>query len=307
MSDLIPQLPRGYRARAATVDDVDAIHRLVAACERDLYGSVHSDAGSIAADFARAGLVPELDTLLVHDDAEHLTARAWVNRRSEADVHPDHRGRGLGGAILDWVVARARQAGDAQVAQTVADLDKDAVALIRSRGFEANVAEWSLEFVMTEEPELPEPPSGVTVRAFRPGDGPAVHELIEDAFAEWQLRRRSYQEWAASTVERPTFAPDLCMLAFAGDELIGAVLSLDLPDTEDGHIEQVAVRRDHRHKGVARLLLRHAFRAFYLRGRRTCTLATHSNTGALDLYLRVGMTVRHSSTVYKLRLQPPID
>lgn len=53
--------------------------------------------------------------------------------------------------------------------------------------------------------------------------------------------------------------------------------------------------------------LRHSFRAFHQTGRRFCTLWTYSDTGALDLYLRVGMTVRHGSTVLRkdLRTQRP--
>jgi ribosomal protein S18 acetylase RimI-like enzyme len=78
---------------------------------------------------------------------------------------------------------------------------------------------------------------------------------------------------------------------------------LDLPETGEGYIEQVAVHQDHRNQGIARLLLRHAFHAFHRQGRPTCTLATHSDTGALTLYLSVGMTVRRSSTVFRKSLR----
>ncbi|MET8948379.1 GNAT family N-acetyltransferase [Streptomyces sp. NPDC004542] len=78
---------------------------------------------------------------------------------------------------------------------------------------------------------------------------------------------------------------------------------MDLPETDEGYIEQVAVRGDHRNQGIARLLLRHVFRAFHRCGRRMCTLDTHSDTGALTPYLRVGMKVRHSSTVYQKSLR----
>jgi mycothiol synthase len=74
------------------------------------------------------------------------------------------------------------------------------------------------------------------------------------------------------------------------------------PGPGEGYVERVAVRRDARNRGIARLLLRHAFRSFYRQGRRACTLWTHSETGALSLYERVGMTVRRSSTVYGKRL-----
>ncbi|MCG6494439.1 GNAT family N-acetyltransferase, partial [Kitasatospora sp. A2-31] len=148
------------------------------------------------------------------------------------------------------------------------------------------------------------------VRAFRSGgaagerDARAAHRLVQDAFDEWQPRRMDYAEWARHTVERPGFAPAMSPLAFAGDQLVGAAIALDLPDSDEGYLEQVAVRRDQRNRGIARLLLRHAFRAFRQQGRRGCTLWTHSDTGALDLYLRVGMTVRHSSTVHRKRLGP---
>jgi len=303
MPDPFPALPSGYQARPATADDTGAIHRLVAACEREVYGQAKSDPGGVAAVFARPGLVPERDTLLVHDHAGRPAARAWVNRRSEVDVHPGHRGRGLGAALLAWAEARARQTGSEQIVQVVPDADADAVALLRSRGYEPMATEWLLEFAMPEEPPVPEPPAGIMVRPFRAGDEQEAHRLIEDAFAAWQQRRRSYQEWALHTVERATFAPAMSMLAFADGQLVGAVLSLDVPETGEGRIEQVAVRHDHRNRGIARLLLTHTFRAFHRQGRRACTLGTHSDTGALDLYLRVGMNVRHSSTVHRKRLR----
>jgi mycothiol synthase len=299
LPDLLPALPPGYRARPVTADDTGDVHRLVTECERELFGHVQTDLGRIAADFARPGLVPGLDTQVVHDHSGRLAARAWVNRRCEVDVHPEHRGRGLGAALLTWAVSRARDAGSARIVQTVPDGDTSAVALLRSRGYEPMVTEWLLEFRMAEEPSVPEPPAGITVRPFQVGDEHDVHQVVEDAFDEWQERRQSYQEWARHTVERPAFAPAMSALAFADGQLVGAALSLDRPDTDEGYIAQVAVRRDHRNRGIARLLLRNAFRASHRRGWRTCTLGTHSDTGALTLYLRVGMTVRHSSTVFR--------
>nr|WP_281200961.1 GNAT family N-acetyltransferase [Streptomyces longwoodensis] len=85
--------------------------------------------------------------------------------------------------------------------------------------------------------------------------------------------------------------------------LVGAALALDAPGTDEGYVEQLAVRRDHRGRGIARLLLRHTFRAFHRTGVHSCTLWTHSDTGALGLYLRAGMTVRQSSTVFCKELE----
>ncbi|MFD0352097.1 GNAT family N-acetyltransferase [Kitasatospora aburaviensis] len=174
MSELLPALPTGYRARPASAEDLGAVHRLVAACEHELYGRPQTDAGGVAADFARPGLVPASDTLLVHDPDGRLAAHAWVNRRSKVDVHPGHRGRGLGAALLDWAEARARQADGGQIVQTVPDGDTAAVALLRSRGYQPMVTEWLLEFGLAEgrrprcrnRPRAS--PSGRSVPAARP-------------------------------------------------------------------------------------------------------------------------------------------
>ncbi|MFG2533599.1 GNAT family N-acetyltransferase [Streptomyces sp. NPDC048516] len=196
MLSMVPSLPPGYRSRPAGVHDIPAIRALVTACEREVYGRVQSDAGAVAADLARPGLVSEWDTVLVLDRAGRLAARAWVDRRSEVDVHPEHGGRGLGAALLDWAPARARQAGADGIVQTVPDADSRAVELLRSRGYKPLVTAWLLEFAMPAEPSVPEPPTGVVVRPFRVGDGPAAHVLVQDAFDEWQERRQAYEEWA---------------------------------------------------------------------------------------------------------------
>lgn len=162
---------------------------------------------------------------------------------------------------------------------------------------------WLLELARPAEPSAPQPPAGVLVRPFRVGDGPAAHVLVQDAFDDWQERRQAYEEWATHTVERAAFAPAQSTLALADGQLVGAALALDVPGSGEGSIEQVAVRHDHRGRGIARLLLRHTFRGFHRAGRRCCTLWTHSDTGALDLYQRVGMRIRHSSTVFRKDLR----
>ncbi|MER5635676.1 GNAT family N-acetyltransferase [Kitasatospora sp. NPDC002227] len=307
MADLFPTLPSAaYRCRAATVADAAAVHELVAARELALLGTVESDADRTAADLGLPGVDPALDTVLVHDPAGRLAGWAWVHggRRCRVDVHPEHVGRGLGGALLDWAEARARRAGSERLSQTAEDSDVAAVELLRSRGYQPFVTQWLLEFAMPAEPEVPGPPPGITVRPFRPGDEHAAHQLTEDAFDEWQTRRKPYEEWARHTVELETFAPALSPVAFAGDRMVGAVLALDVPGADEGYIERVAVRKDQRNRGIARLLLRESFRGFYREGRRGCTLWTHSATGALAMYQRLGLTVRRSSTVYGKPLGP---
>ncbi|MEU2711299.1 GNAT family N-acetyltransferase [Streptomyces sp. NPDC007205] len=300
MSGPLPErLPGGYRCRPAVLADADAIHRLAAACERERDGRAVTGADRISAELTLPGVRPESDTLIVYDGAGGAAGFGWVRgQRARVQVHPAHQGRGLGGVLLAWAETRAREQGSDRIAQTVSDTDRAAAALLRACGYSRLVMEWLLEIALPDEPEVPDPPAGITVRPFRHGDEQAAYRLTEDAFDEWQPRRKSYAEWARHTVERVTFLPAASPVALAGDQMVGAVLSLDAPGHDEGYVERVAVRHDHRGRGIARTLLWEAFRTFHQRGRPACTLWTHSGTGALSLYERLGMTVRRSSTVY---------
>jgi len=290
--------------RPAVPADAPTIQRLRTACARALDAGARVEPDDVAADLARPTVDLARDTLLVTGPAGELAGWAWVNlgRRAQVDVHPDHPDRGLGTRLLTWVEARARELGSQRLGQNVDDRNAIAAALLGAHGYRPRAVAWLMAISMTAEPVVPEPPAPLTVRPFRAGDAPAAFRLIEDAFAEWQQRPREYPEWARLGIERDSFAPDLSPLAFDGDRLVGAVLSLDFADEHEGYVHQVAVHRDYRDRGIARALLRYAFRGFYRAGRRDCTLWTHSDTGARSLYERVGMTVRRSSTHYSKAL-----
>jgi len=181
--------------RPATAADAPAIFELVAACA----GAAELDPDSVVADLGRPALDLARDTVLVLDPAGDPVGWAWVHlgRRARVDVRTDHLGRGLGTRLLGWTEARARELGSQRIGQNVADANLAAAALLRGHGYEPRATNWLLEIAMTAEPAVPEPPpSGVLIRPFRSGDGPAVHRLIEDAFNEWQQRPRQYDEWA---------------------------------------------------------------------------------------------------------------
>lgn len=287
---------RQYHHRPATHADVPAIHTLVAACETALHGHPETDADAIAADFARTGLNMDTDTRLVFAHDGTLAARAWVHRRCEIDVHPHHRGQGLGTTLLDWAETRARETGAQQLTQILADNDHEAGELVRSHAYQGKVTSWLLQ---TTHSDPAQPPAGITVRPYHPGDAHTVHELLENAFDEWQQRRKPFEEWARHTIERATFAPAMSPIALHGNHIIGAAIALDDPASPDGYLDRLAVHPTHRRQGVARHLLQWSFHAFARHGKPTTTLWTHSDTGALSLYESIGMTVRRSATVYQ--------
>ncbi|MET9272347.1 GNAT family N-acetyltransferase [Kribbella sp. NPDC003557] len=289
--------------RPATLDDADAIHRLIAAAEQLWHGQTDRVPDAIAADLRRPLIDLDLDTRVIEAPDGELAGWAWVHggRRAQIDVHPSYVGRGLGTELLDWAEGRAREHGSDWLAQTVDDADKAGTGLLRARGYEVLATNWLLERPVTgDAPVLPE---GVTLRPFAPGDARVVHQVVQDAFDEWQPRRHEYDEWAGTSIERSSFDPELSPVAVAGDEIVGAVISLELPDSPDGYVDQVAVRRDFRGQGLARALLTYAALGAGQQGKQTLTLWTHSGTGALAMYQRLGMSVRRSTTVCRTALR----
>lgn len=292
-----------FSTRAATSADAEAMYRLIEAAEIGWHGQAETVPDQVAADLRRPELDLARDTLLVLAPNGDLAGWAWVHlgKRVQIEVHPSYRGQGIGTRLLDWAVARAREVGTDWFGQAVDDADKAGTDLLLSRGADVLATNWLLERPLTvaEPRELPD---GIRFGTYDPARSHDVHELIEDAFSAFQPRRKPYEEWVELTVERDTFLPEATTLAYAGDELVGAVLALDLPGSDEGYVEQVAVRADQRNKGLARAMLDQTCAAFLQRGLRGLILWTHSGTGALAMYERLGLRVRRSTTVYRLHL-----
>lgn len=294
-------LPGGFEWRSATAVDADAVYGLIAACELHDDGVVEVDRHDITVGFERHGFDPDLDTLLVFE-GEDLAAGAELYRgRAEADVRPMHRGRGVGAALLSWIEARAAALGEPAVGQTKTDTNTGARELFITSGYEPSWTSWIIRIELAGPPEPPDVPAGISIRPYERSDARLVHVVIDDAFSEWPGRNpEPYEVWAPQVLAHPAFEPALSPLAFDGEELVGAVLSMDFP--EEGWIQQVATKATHRRRGIAQALLRTAFGGFYSRGRPMAGVSTDSRTGALGLYEKVGMRVVRRYTRYTKHL-----
>jgi len=292
-------LPDGLTSRAATVDDVDAITDLIAACELDLDGVAEIDRGDVEVSFGRAGYDAGRDCVLVLDRQE-LVGWAEVHRtRAEADVRPSHRGRSIGAALLRWSEARAHETGQPSADQMVSDANVAAAGLLRRNGYTPTETAWILQTRFDDgPPPVPDAPPGIAIRPYEPGrDDAAAYRVIEDAFNEWPGRTpTTFEEWRREFPTHPAFAAERSPLAFDGDELVGTALYLDYPGSEEAWVTGLATRATHRHRGIARALLHTTFRSAYASGKRACGLSTSSASGALGLYEKVGMRVRRSYT-----------
>jgi len=218
-------------------------------------------------------------------------------------IRPSTAGRGLGTALPRWTQETARAQGGSTVGGTVPNENAPARELFLANGYEPTFTSWILRIPLDDPPESPEVPEGISIRPYRPSDARAVHRMMDAAFCEWPGRdTESFEMWAPQAIAHAALAPDLSPLAFDRDEVVGAALSYDFPDLGEGWVHQLATRATHRHRGIARALLRTAFGAFHERGRRVAGLSTDSRTGALGLYEKVGMRAERRYTRYTKRL-----
>ena len=296
-------LPPGFTSRPATAADAKAIFELAAACEMADDGMVEVDEDDVRIAFDRHGFEAARDTLLVFDQDELVGWAQVYRKRAEADVRPTHLSRGIGNELLRWIEARAGELADDRVGQSKTDANARARDLFLSNGYEPTWVSWVLRTPLDDAAAAPEPPPGISIRHFRPEDAEPVHRVIDDAFSEWPGRDpEPFQVWADTTLAHPGMSPELSPLAFDGDELVGVVISIDLPTFDEGWIDQVATKATHRNRGIAQALLRTAFAGFRELGRTVAGVSTDSRTGALGLYERVGMKVVRQYTRYTKRL-----
>lgn len=290
MSDM--ELPEGLVARPMSPSDARAVFELVEASETHDLGEAAIEVEDIEGDWARGSFDLESESIGVWD-GERLAAYGEVfkGRRADASVHPDHRGRGIGSWLADWLEECARARGSELVGQTVPG-DTSAEAFFRARGYRLGWTSWVLQLPadLTIEPQPL--PDGYTLREFAgPADGRVAFQLIEDAFNEWPDRDpSSYDDWAPRGPLRPGFEPwQIRFVVDPGGTDVGVCYTILAGAT--GYVDAIAVRRDQRGLGLARALLVDAFARAREHGATVSELSTDSRTGALGLYEHVGMQV----------------
>jgi len=288
--------------------DIAEVTQLLRTSEVFDHGEAEITFEDVHGDWSRPGFDPAEDVLLVRD-RDALVAFAEVpGWRAEATVHPSARGRGIGSALLAWTEHRAMTRPtdheERRVGQTIQDSNAAAIALLTAHGYEVRHTSWVLRLpddVTIRDVQLPD---DVTIRPFRPGiEDRSAYQVIEDAFNEWPTRLpTTYEAWRATSVERRDFDERLLLVAVHGTEVVGVAFCIPYP--EEGWVQQLAVRADHRGKGIAKALLRRSFEDLRSLGLPAVGLNTDSRTGALGLYTSVGMVVRATYVHYSKLLAP---
>jgi mycothiol synthase len=325
VSMFAPTLPPGYRARPVSSEDLAAMIAIGQACDVVAWGEVDGTEGFVRDMVALPEMDFAADSIFVEADDGAPAAFGWLlardeHRRLDADgfVHPEHRGRGVGSAMIDFFEARADDhlalapPGEVLLHIACGEPERDAAALILSRGYEVTRHFWRMDIDVLASP-IPAAtfPPGIEVRSFRrEEDARRVHRANGEAFAEhWGFVERTFEDWEAHRIESPEFDPTLWWIAWAngseGEEVAGFLQGGIAVEDGRGWVHSLGVRKPWRGQGIAKALLYLAFAEYAHRRIREVSLEVDADnaTGATELYRRVGMHVAQQFDAYRKQLR----
>jgi mycothiol synthase len=272
------------------------------------------------------GIDPATDITIVEvDGAVVAEAQVWRVMRAGrpvfevgGTVHPAHRRRGIGRALLAENLRRATERALAEPAGTrlVARAYPDAQeaghrAILADAGFEI-VRHFFLMRRPTLEaiPDLPLP-AGLDVRPVTPDQHRAIFDAEEEAFRDhWEAREQG-DDVFRTTFARPELDTGLWVVAWDGDEIAGVVQAWVWPEENErlgvrrGWLEHISVRRPWRRRGLGRAISALAMVRLRAAGMDDAMLGVDSEnpTGALGLYEDLGFEVDSTSAAYERPLE----
>jgi mycothiol synthase len=294
------ELPAGYQLRAAEPADLDGVAGLLAADQLALGGPVVLDANFVQAQWSRAGFSLADNAWVVADGTGAIAGyvQAMAEEPGLTDcwgvVHPRHRRRGIGAALVDLTLERAARLADGLPAGRLRHVvnagDEDAADLLRASGMDLVRHFWHMQIDLPPQVDPGAVPDGIGIGTA--ADVPLMKAVIDEAFADhWEYHPEPDDRWAADMTGRPTYEPALWLLATDGGQPAGALIGHIAEDL--GWVDYVGVLAASRGRGVGAALLRRSFAVFAERGIRRVVLAVDAQnaTGATALYERVGMRV----------------
>jgi ribosomal protein S18 acetylase RimI-like enzyme len=301
-----------FTPRPAALADLPETVALFNTCSQELIGRDEFGLENVRNEWAEPGFNLATDTRIaclpdgqIVGYIEFWNSTPHVNSWIWARVHPDFRGQGIGTALMDWAEQRAQAAlpkapDGARVVMVSGSISthQPSIELLTTRGFREVRRFFTMEIALDESPSAADWPTGIAVRAMRPGEERAIYAALDEAFKDhWGHVESPFEEgfarWQHYALNDPDCDTSLWFLAMDGDEIAGASLCwpTTTEDPDRGWISTLGVRRPWRRSGLGLALLRHSFAELYARGRRKAGLGVDATslTGATRLYEKAGM------------------
>ncbi|MCP4140958.1 MAG: GNAT family N-acetyltransferase [Chloroflexi bacterium] len=315
------QLPQGYTLRAATMDDLEAVVKLVYdVCEHDGDTDIAYSPEELKEIWEDPNLSMEKDTWVISTETGYIVGyEEFYNRSQHAAllgdgyVHPNYLGIGIGTALLRALDIRARE----EIAKADPKLrvfirngmsieDTIAREMHENEGYKAIRFYWRMEIELEDALSIPALPKEIELRPF---DEEAHAELVYKAHQEsfkdhWGFTPISFKEWKRRNIESSEYRPELWFVAWDGDQIAGYAINHYKMD--NGWVHLLGVRKAWRKRGLGLLLLKKSFSAFYERDTKKIGLGVDaaSQTGATRLYKRAGMSIGSEYVSYEKELRP---
>src|SRR4051812_24137202 len=316
--------------RPVEADDVPAWTRLMAAMEEVDRTGEHYDEDDLHEEFADPAMGPS-DRVSGWDGDEMVAYAGLRPRRTVTDhqridaeggVAPRRRREGLGAELMRWTVDRAAElrAERAPLAEARihahADLaNADQVALFEDSGFEA--VNWSavMRVHLDAAPERADwaaagLPKGLSLSGYDAHWSAPTRDAHNDAFRDhWGFVAWDESMWHQWVDGSRNFRPEISWVVVDEAEpsrVVAYVQSSEFEAYEaatgrrEAYLAKIGVRRDHRGRGVASALLRHALAAYRDAGFAESSLDVDTNnpTGAFGLYERAGYRVERRTATF---------
>lgn len=324
------ELPAGFAARGAVIDDVDTALRLFNRWSQSvIHEDEITDLGALRMEWSSPGFNPTEDIRLVFAPNGEMAGYIEVWTTGKPPVHPwiwaridpQYQGLGIGTYLLNWGEEHALKAMDRVPAELrfapqvgTYQQDETSKKLFADMGYRRIRSFYNMRINMDVPPVVTELPTGLTLRMYNPEkDLEAVYRAVDDSFRDhYGHVDAPFEEGLTRFKHFMTnyegFDPSLWFIAMDGDQIAGICLCRNqaYDNPEVGYINTLGVLRPWRKRGIGLALLSQAFSEFYRRGKRMAGLGVdaESLTGALRLYENAGMHVHQAFERFEKEIRP---
>lgn len=306
--------------------DVDAVHDLIRRWESHWEVPLATPRSEVEADFESPHLVLDADSRAVWA-GERLAGYAFVSHTPsgvrlerafvDGKVDPALMGNGFGRRLLAWSIERAVErlrGADPSIPWYVRAYEWDWVrpSLRLYERFGLRPVRYFEDMVRSlDEPLETAPPPEIHLERWSDHDSEVVRSVRNDAFADhWGSTPIDRESWD-HLVAREQIRKDLSWVAVADDEIVGICLNAHFSGDEavtgrrDGWIDQLAVTKPWRKKGIAGSLIARSVESFRDAGFTHAMLGVDADspTGASGLYRRLGFRPLHRTVTWELEVR----